>query len=374
MLPRTLSSQINARQKLLIFGIYVTISCFLCIVADQATLLRKVFHNPSENQHGLNLASSKINYVKKSNIPIGLTLEEAGVDNMDQLKVYHSTSLMCYRKPTNFTIPNFGLKQPQGILIPGGGCSLEEKARNIVSWYQEENEDVKVVFIYDYFADDPVHDMDSDKLMGNKEPAEVPLCLLSVTRDAAIALRKRRKVDEVVSDERISVVWPADNFLQLPSKTKFQGVIYELMACVLITLLSFTITAGILFWRWGDSFMVEISIEGIMISYLEGEDDHIDTNVLLSEEQVLDLPQIKFGATNDEECPPDEALVQNLCNSTMCSVCIDDFEEGEMLRVLPCGHTYHTDCILPWLTTRAPNCPLCKDCISESKKGNKKRC
>jgi len=44
-----------------------------------------------------------------------------------------------------------------------------------------------------------------------------------------------------------------------------------------------------------------------------------------------------------------------------CSICLEDFEEGEKLRVLPCGHQFHSDCIEQWLTTRpSPVCPLCK--------------
>ena len=44
-----------------------------------------------------------------------------------------------------------------------------------------------------------------------------------------------------------------------------------------------------------------------------------------------------------------------------CSVCIDEFEDGEKVRLLPrCGHVYHTECILPWLTNQHGCCPLCK--------------
>lgn len=46
---------------------------------------------------------------------------------------------------------------------------------------------------------------------------------------------------------------------------------------------------------------------------------------------------------------------------TSCSICIDDFENGERLRVLPkCSHAFHTDCLMPWLTERQSCCPLCK--------------
>lgn len=48
-------------------------------------------------------------------------------------------------------------------------------------------------------------------------------------------------------------------------------------------------------------------------------------------------------------------------SSTMCSICIEDFEPGERIRILPrCKHAFHTDCILPWLTERRGCCPLCK--------------
>ncbi|EEY64051.1 uncharacterized protein PITG_02571 [Phytophthora infestans T30-4] len=43
-----------------------------------------------------------------------------------------------------------------------------------------------------------------------------------------------------------------------------------------------------------------------------------------------------------------------------CPICLDDFEDGADVKVLPCQHFFHVDCINPWLEGRSGRCPLCK--------------
>ena len=46
-------------------------------------------------------------------------------------------------------------------------------------------------------------------------------------------------------------------------------------------------------------------------------------------------------------------------NTSECSICSDRLVDGIMLTRLPCGHIYHTQCIVPWLS-RTSSCPTCR--------------
>lgn len=51
-------------------------------------------------------------------------------------------------------------------------------------------------------------------------------------------------------------------------------------------------------------------------------------------------------------------------SSSSCTVCLEDFQEGRLVRVLPCLHTYHVACIDEWLT-ESRICPVCKHDIAD---------
>lgn len=45
-----------------------------------------------------------------------------------------------------------------------------------------------------------------------------------------------------------------------------------------------------------------------------------------------------------------------------CSICVEEYEEDESLKRLPCGHMFHSKCIDAWLE-RNRTCPYCRRSI-----------
>lgn len=66
------------------------------------------------------------------------------------------------------------------------------------------------------------------------------------------------------------------------------------------------------------------------------------------------LPQLaSYGSSHGKEW--------SSCSE--CSICLEDFVEGESCQVLPvCNHIFHANCIGHWLRKKL-TCPVCRNCI-----------
>jgi len=79
-------------------------------------------------------------------------------------------------------------------------------------------------------------------------------------------------------------------------------------------------------------------------------------STLLTREQVMKLDEEEF----EKDCDNDGGECDEESNSCCCAICLDEFEQNEKVRVLPCSHRFHEPCLIPWLTERHASCPLCK--------------
>ena len=72
----------------------------------------------------------------------------------------------------------------------------------------------------------------------------------------------------------------------------------------------------------------------------------------------LDQEAVISGATDTAQKTKGDSPTVDTENGLACSVCTDDFIKGQDLRVLPCNHKFHPECIDPWLLNVSGTCPL----------------
>ncbi|XP_078589473.1 E3 ubiquitin-protein ligase RNF38-like isoform X2 [Branchiostoma floridae x Branchiostoma japonicum] len=72
----------------------------------------------------------------------------------------------------------------------------------------------------------------------------------------------------------------------------------------------------------------------------------------MSKAKIEDLPSYRYNPDNHQS------------QQTLCVVCMCDFENRQLLRVLPCNHEFHAKCVDKWLKSNR-TCPICRADASE---------
>ena len=93
---------------------------------------------------------------------------------------------------------------------------------------------------------------------------------------------------------------------------------------------------------------------------------NLDASLTQLSERLASLVQALQDLTNrvnsaPHKIPATEKMITELkwvcCSMQNCSICGE--AQTTLSRELPCGHTFHHDCLFPWLQIQR-NCPNCR--------------
>lgn len=56
-------------------------------------------------------------------------------------------------------------------------------------------------------------------------------------------------------------------------------------------------------------------------------------------------------------------IIRDTINNTGCCICLEEFINNDVIKLLPCGHGFHRSCIDQWLFNNSNQCPVCRRSI-----------
>ena len=111
-----------------------------------------------------------------------------------------------------------------------------------------------------------------------------------------------------------------------------------------------------------DGYQEELAIKAVEQQII---DDLCPNPDAMTYEQLLDLED-NVGKVNRglnieqfDKIPIKRYRKEKFKGNYQCIICMEEFIEKEKVKLLPCGHIFHINCIKQWLI-KEKNCPFCK--------------
>ncbi|KAK3698542.1 hypothetical protein QZH41_014468 [Actinostola sp. cb2023] len=195
------------------------------------------------------------------------------------------------------------------LLVQEGGCSFGYKA------LMAKNAQYQFVIIYNTESD-KLKDMPSDSY-GKEVGADI----------MAIYVGKTAGLDLLRNN------YTTGNLITITPPPFFPDLEYYLIPFVIIVGICFIVMAMFMVTRYYKS-------------YLEKRRNRI------TPANLKKIPTRKFKKGDDYY--------------DVCAICLDDYKDGDKIRILPCDHVYHCKCVDPWLTEGKKTCPVCKQPVEST--------
>ncbi|KAH6780424.1 Protease-associated RING/U-box zinc finger family protein [Perilla frutescens var. hirtella] len=194
------------------------------------------------------------------------------------------------------------------VLIIRGGCSFEHKVR------RAQAAGFEAAIVYDNETSDLV------AMAGN--PVGIDINAVFVSKVAGETLAK--------------YAGAAD--MQLWIVPSYENPSWSIIALSFVSLLGMSAVLATCFFVRRHRFRTERPL-GPRVREFHG----------ISSRLVKAMPSLIFTA-----------VLEDNCTSQTCAICLEDYNVGEKLRVLPCRHKFHAVCVDTWLTSWRTFCPVCK--------------
>ena len=224
------------------------------------------------------------------------------------------------------------------MLVSRGACSFEEKARTAMAY-----DFIKYVIVYDDRARSALVPMSAT------DPDDITVGLLFVSHTTGMQMRR------MLTEQPVNVTAEGGPIITMDARSPPMPPSYDQtqqwMLAAMAGFFCFMSCFGCL-------------LVGIQTGYIPADGRIVigrtvihpaaSSRRLLTEAQVRRLPHETYVKLDDGEDH----------HTAGCAICIDEYQDGETLQVLPCSHKFHAECIVPWLTERQASCPLCKHDIT----------
>jgi len=89
--------------------------------------------------------------------------------------------------------------------------------------------------------------------------------------------------------------------------------------------------------------------------------------------RLRDIPEVLFTKdllakdkdTADEVSTRKNKTTWSRLTNSGCPICLENFEEQIKIKLLPCDHGFHSECIEPWIADHSDSCPICRQTVTD---------
>ncbi|KAH8346364.1 hypothetical protein KR084_008091 [Drosophila pseudotakahashii] len=201
-------------------------------------------------------------------------------------------------------------------LVRRGRCTFEEKVKHV---YQQN---AAGVIIYN---DKQVMQLEKMQIKGKTRNIAAVITYQNIGQDLAITLDRGYNVTISIIEGRRGV--------RTVSSLNRTSVLFVSISFIVLMIISLV---------WLIFYYIQ------RFRYMQAKDQQSRNLCSVTKKAIMKIPT-KTGKISDEKD----------LDSDCCAICIEAYKPTDTIRILPCKHEFHKNCIDPWLIEHR-TCPMCK--------------